>query len=145
MSGEQTGHPVPLRVQLNDNWAFTLNEQFLKDETGQSLRLFNQRLQIWVRSYLTPEGPAIIDRMEQDAARAPNEATDLTKGITGGVGRVTYKIPPKRLNDGKLKQPQLFTYSHGAGSQIMIVFDYKGPSSLAAAEAIYASLEYTGL
>jgi hypothetical protein len=139
---EPASHPVPLRLQLTPNWAITLNEQFLKDETGKSLRLFNERLQIWIRSYLTPDGPAILDRMETDAARAPANAADFVKGVTKGIGQVSYVVPASRLDDGKTKAPSLFTYSHGSQSQIMIVFDHKGPSSLKAAQDIFASLEY---
>lgn len=140
---QPANHPIPLRVQLTPHWAITLNEQFLKDETGQSLRLFNQRLQIWARSYRTPDGPAIIARMEQDAARTPETATDFHKGISEGIGQVSYIVPAVRLEDGSTKPPALFTYSHGLQSQIMIVFEHKGPSSLKAAQEIFASLEYT--
>lgn len=138
---EPASHPVPIRIQLTPNWAITLNEQFQKQDQGDSLHLFNARLSIWIRAMRTTGDDAIIDRMDRDAARAPDNATDATSGISAGVGRVTYIAPPE-LRDGKPVPPVFYSYAHGAQAQLMMAFYHKGPSSLKAAQDIFASLEY---
>lgn len=135
-------HPVPLKIDLTPNWAITLNQQFTQRYVDETLNLFNQSIGLWIRCYTVESGPNILERMERDAAAAPANATDQTKGIQGGLGRVSYIVPA----DDAATPPEpakFYTHTHASDSELMIVFMLKAEGSLTAAKEMYESLAYT--
>lgn len=135
------GHPVPITIDITPQWSITLNDQFEKQMQGETLHLFNSMLSIWISCFGTQDGVNIVDRMERDAARAPENAKHQTRAISQGIGRVTYITPPE-TSDTNPKPPIFYTYSHATDSQLMMAFFHKGPTSLKKAQDIYASLSY---
>ena len=135
-------HPVPLKIDLTPNWAITLNQQFTQRHVDETLNLFNQSIGLWIRCYNVESGPNILERMERDATAVPANATDHTKGIQGGLGRVTYIVPADETAT-PAEPAKLYTHTHASDSELMIVFMLKAEGSLTAAEEMYESLAYT--
>jgi len=134
-------HPIPFKVQLTPNWSITLKQQFRQRTEGVTLVLFNQQLSIWIRSYGTEGAPNILGRMERDAGFAPENALELTKHISGGIGRVSYLVPAILTGDNP-RPPNFYTYAHAVDTQLMMSFVHKDQAGLDVAKSIYATLTY---
>lgn len=134
-------HPVPITIDITPQWSITLNDQFEKQMQGETLHLFNNMLSIWISCFGTQDGVNIVDRMDRDEARAPENAKQKTRNISQGIGRITY-IAPAQPSDDIPKPPIFYTYTHATDSQLMMAFFHKGPTSLKSAQDIYASLIY---
>lgn len=137
-----SGHPIPFKVQLTPNWSIVLQQQFKQRTEDKTLVLFNDQISIWIRSYSAGNSENIIGRMERDAGFAPENAIDLKKDISGGIGRVSYLVPA--IVDGdKPRPPTFYTYNHATDTQIMMSFIHKDEAGLEVAKGILNSIEYT--
>ena len=137
---DAAGSPNPVRVNLTPNWTITLHDGFRQEMRGETLHLQEPGLSIWVTCFGTQDGSSVAARMARDAARAPANASAPEQSLEGGLGRVSYVVPPEPGNPPK--PPLFYTYTHAPESQLMMAFYHTGPAMLAKARAYYATLTY---